>query len=120
MWRSRMFWRLFGAYGLLLVTAILIIGMVIDDHVEHYAEHQLELNLRNVAFLTEHAVRNRKSSEGPLSQAWIEALRGDLKVRISLLAGDGHALADSESEFPQAENLGTTPEVHQAMTDGFG
>jgi two-component system phosphate regulon sensor histidine kinase PhoR len=57
MWRSRMFWRLFGVYGLLVLTAIGLLGAVVVDRVGQLvdkhaiAQSAIESELANLRWL---------------------------------------------------------------------
>jgi two-component system phosphate regulon sensor histidine kinase PhoR len=53
MWRSRTFWRLFGAFGALLLASIGILGVVIINRVGQQFDQQIETSLRTKGFLAE-------------------------------------------------------------------
>ena len=51
MWRSRMFWRLFGIFSVLLLSAIGLLGWIVDRREEQRDLEQIEENLRTKAIL---------------------------------------------------------------------
>jgi len=65
MWRSRMFWRLFGTFSILLLAAIGLLGLVVIGRVEKYFLNQLENSLRSKAVLLREAVRGRTKDRRP-------------------------------------------------------
>src|SRR5437868_4457613 len=98
MWHSRMFWRLFGTYGVLWLAAIGVLGWVIVGRVETQYLGQIEDSLRTKAVLLREITRGRPAAEAPFLQARIEALKQEITTRITLLAADGTVLADSERD----------------------
>ena len=120
MWRSRMFWRLFGTFSILLLAAIGLLGLVVIGRVEKYFLNQLENSLRSKAVLLREAVRGRTKDQAPLLQKQVTALRPEIAARITLLARDGRVLADSAEDPERMENHADRPEVREARRAGFG
>src|SRR5207248_20208 len=120
MWRSLMFWRLFGACGVLLLSALGVLGMVIADRVEEYSLGQIENSLRTKAILVREAVRGRPAEQAPLLQTWVVSVRHEIATRITLLAADGRVLADSEEDPRRMENHAGRVEVRAARDQRFG
>src|SRR5207248_5500831 len=114
MWRSRLFWRLFGPWAALLLCAIGLPGALLLERVEQYAVGQIEDSLRTKALLVREAVRGLPAEEAPLLQRRMVSLRQEISTRITLLAEDGRVLADSEEEPGVMENHATRPEVRAA------
>jgi two-component system phosphate regulon sensor histidine kinase PhoR len=121
MWRSRMFWQLFGAYGLLVLGAIGALGMVIVNSAEQHERREIEANLHTRAVLVHAAVRDRLNDE-PALQKEVTALGQEIHTRITLIAEpDGRVLADSESDPKQMKPHDQRPEVVMARASkGFG
>ncbi len=115
-----MFWRLFGAFSLLLLSAIVLLGVVIVGRVERHQLEQIEDSLRGKAVLVREAVRNRPADQVPLLQQRMTALRDEIAMRITLLAEDGRVLADSEEDPAEMENHADRPEVRAARRGAFG
>src|SRR4051794_39780046 len=110
MWRSRMFWRLFGVYGALLLSSISLLGLIVLQRIENYAVEQIKAGLRHQAVLIREAVREVPPGQGSRLQERLQALREELEVRVTLVAADGRVLADSESEPAAMDNHGERPE----------
>jgi hypothetical protein len=51
MWRSRMFWRLFGTFGVLLLATIAFLGIIVVNRVEQHFLQQIEESLEAKAIL---------------------------------------------------------------------
>ena len=121
MWRSRIFWRVFGTYGVLLVSAIGLLGMVVVGRVEQHFLQQIEGSLRIKAVLVREAVRGWPGgSDAAALQSRMIALRKQIATRITLIDDDGTVLADSEADPAQMENHSDRPEVRQARESPFG
>jgi two-component system phosphate regulon sensor histidine kinase PhoR len=120
MWHSRMLWRLFGSYGILLLSSISVLGMVIVARVEQQQLRLIEESLRTRAQLIAEAVHAR-SHDGPAPrQPWIRDLGQAIATRITLLDEAGRVLADSEEEPARMENHADRPEVRGARTGQVG
>src|SRR5262249_17762328 len=120
MLRSRMFWRLFGIYGVLMAASISYLGVVIDVRVERHFEHQIEESLHSKAILIREMVRGCQAHQAPLWPSRIEALGRQLATRITLLQADGEVLVDSDAEAADMENHAGRPEVQRARDTGLG
>ncbi|HEV3255536.1 MAG TPA: ATP-binding protein [Gemmataceae bacterium] len=122
MWRSRMFWRLFSTYGILLLSAIGLLGVVIVGRVERHYLEQIEEDLHTRAVLVGQVVHTRRGAQEPPLQQGIKTLGQETATHITLLAEDGKVLADSEHDPQTMENHANRPEVRQSATaaDHFG
>jgi two-component system phosphate regulon sensor histidine kinase PhoR len=120
MWRSRMFWRLFGTSGVLVLSSIGLLGVVIVDRVEQQYSRQIRDSLRTKALLVREAIRGQPATEPQRLQEWLTALGREIATRITLLAADGHVLADSEEDPGHMENHADRPEVREARDAPFG
>src|SRR4051812_33297898 len=96
MWRSRMFWRLFGVYGALLVGALALLGTLVSERVERFYLVQIESVLRSRAQLVREVVRDRSPEQMTELQERMIELRREIDTRITLIAEDGRVLSDSE------------------------
>src|SRR5262249_52734919 len=105
MWRSSMFWRLFGTYGVLLIVAISSLGFVIVGRAERHYLKLVEDGLRARALLVHEVVLDRPAEKMSLLQARIRVLRQEIATRITLIARDGRVLADSDEDAASMGNL---------------
>src|SRR5438128_3818427 len=118
MWRSRMFWRLFGTFAGLLLATIAVLGIIVLNRVEKHFLQQIEESLEAKAILV------RESLEGgPKDQTLQERVRSlgsETGLRITLIAANGDVLADSEEDPARMEKHDTRPEVLEARIQGMG
>jgi two-component system, OmpR family, phosphate regulon sensor histidine kinase PhoR len=120
MWRSRMFWRLFGTYGLLLLAAIGVLGAVVVNRFGRIYENQLEERLRTKCFLIQEIVRAHKDDSLADLEANLKKLRGQYMPRVTLLDDKGAVLIDSDGEVARMDNHADRPEIVEARQKGFG
>jgi two-component system phosphate regulon sensor histidine kinase PhoR len=120
MWHSWTFWRLFGTYAVLVLASIAVLGLMVDAQVERRELAQLADSLRDKALFVEEAIRGRSTDQlAALQGRWI-ILREETGTRVTLIAADGHVLADSDESPGQMENHGNRPEVVEAREHGTG
>ncbi|MGH2368642.1 MAG: HAMP domain-containing protein, partial [Chloroflexota bacterium] len=108
-----MFWRLIGTYGVLLVAAIGLLGLVLGRRVEDRERRRIEEDLFARALLVREAIRGAGPEELP-QRADALAARDAQGLRISLIDATGIVLADSAKDADLLENHGGRPEVVQA------
>jgi two-component system, OmpR family, phosphate regulon sensor histidine kinase PhoR len=120
MWRSRMFWRLFGTFGLLLLAAIGVLGAVIVTRVERLHERQLEERLRTKAFLVQEIVLAHKGESLGELDADLKRLRRQQLPRVTLLDDKGTVLIDTDGDAGRMDNHAERPEIVAARQNGFG
>src|SRR5580704_4613075 len=111
MWRSRMFWRLFGTYGLLLLAAIGVLGAVVVTRVGRLYEKQLEERLRTKAFLVQEIVRAHKDDSLADLDASLKRLRQEHLPRLTLLDDKGTVLIDTDGDAAHMDNHADRPEI---------
>jgi two-component system phosphate regulon sensor histidine kinase PhoR len=114
-----MFWRLLGSFGVLLVAAVGLLGLVLGRKVEERELRLLEDNLHARALLIEEDIRHLPANR---LQPRIEELArlGPRKVRISLIRADGKVLADSAPGHEHFANHKDRPEILTAARQGVG
>src|SRR3954452_3956952 len=111
MWRSRMFWRLFGWQAGLLLTAIGLLGLVIYDRVQNYHLEHVEDRLRARAEMLSEVVRAHDGEPAAKLQEQIHALGKKLDTRLTVIDDAGRVLADSQEDPRPMENHAHRPEV---------
>jgi two-component system phosphate regulon sensor histidine kinase PhoR len=120
MLHSRIFWRLFSAYGILLVSALGALGIVLAGKVERHYQSRIKENLSVRASLLAELVRAWPVDRLPLLQERIAKLGSAVKTRITLLDRAGKVLADSDRDPATMENHADRPEVIAAVGHGSG
>src|SRR4051812_28070544 len=102
MWRSRMFWRLFGWQALLLLAVVGLLGLVIYQRVEQFHLQHLEADLRARALLLSEVVHSHGDRPAAELQGRVRALRSErgreLDTRLTVIDADGRVLADSDED----------------------
>src|ERR1043166_5825702 len=117
MWRSRIFWRLFGVYSVLLTLSFGVLGWLLIHRMETHLLQELQRGLEAKASLIRELVNRQDASE---LQAQVMRIAGDMGARITLIQADGKVLADSDEQPGKMENHGDRPEVRQAESSGVG
>src|SRR5690349_18309838 len=114
---ARLFWRLFIAYGLLLTTALVLVGWLIQRRVEEHlitdVRRQLQVQtqlVRDLVATRPLGARNRGDQVKRLTEITL--------ARVTLIAADGTVLADSAEDPAHMDNHLERPEVRQAQLNG--
>src|SRR5262249_865036 len=113
-WRSRMFWRMFGGQAVLLLAAIGLLGVVVVRSVEDRDLRETQEGLQARAHMIAELVRDRPVADVVRLQERLAAQHEQLGARITLLADDGRVLADTEHDPALMENHAGRPEVQAA------
>ncbi len=118
MWRSRLFWQLFSASGLLMLVVLIILGAVILQRVEDNRFRHAEKRLKAEALIVQELIRNQPPEAVRAVMNRLAPQNG--VARITLINTDGVVLADTEGGTVSLENHASRPEIVQAGTDGVG
>ena len=65
MWRSRIFWRLFGAYSILLTVSFGLLGWLLVDRMENHLLQEIQHGLEIKTLLIRDLVNRQDSGRGP-------------------------------------------------------
>src|SRR5262245_4644595 len=117
MWRSRIFWRLFLTFSVLLTIAIGLLGWLLVGRIQTHLLDEIQANLELKTLLIRDLVVRQTKEEW---QETVSRLAREAKGRITLIAADGIVLADSSEAPEMMENHKDRPEVRQAETEGVG
>jgi two-component system phosphate regulon sensor histidine kinase PhoR len=120
MWRSRIFWRLFGTYGLLLLASIGVLGAVLFQRFEQHHQQQLQERLRTKTFLVREIVRAHEDQPLAELDARLKTLRQEQLPRLTLIDENGKVLIDTDSDPARMDNHNERPEIVAARDSGFG
>ena len=115
--RVTIYWQLFLAFGLLIVLPLGVLGGFVGTWVEEQALAQIEDRLRSKAILLQEFVRGHEADK---LQSQIAELHEKIDTRITLIAADGHVVAESTKDPSDLDNHGQRPEVEDARVTGFG
>ena len=117
MWRSRIFWRLFGAYGILLFVSFGMLGWVLIGRMENHLLQEIQHGLEIKTLLLRDLV-NRHGE--PELQEQISRLAKETDARITLIRANGEVLADSSEQPTKMENHRDRIEIEQAEMSELG
>lgn len=117
MGNSRMFWRLFVAYGLLMAAALGVLGWMLMRRVEAHLTEELRQNLEMKAVLVRACADTLPTED---QQRFIARLGKETHARITLIDEDGQVLVDSEKDSREMANHSDRPEIEQAKKVGKG
>src|SRR5262249_34273269 len=111
MWRSRIFWRLFGTYSSLLAVSLILLGWILIGRIESHLLDEIHRGLEVKTSLVQEIIRRESGGAwGGLAARMAE----NTGARVTLIAADGTVLADSAENPESMENHLDRPEVRQA------
>src|SRR5262249_42509739 len=114
-----MFWRLLGAFGILLVAAVGLLGLVLDRRAEDRELQQIRDTLHTRALLIQ---KNLRVLQGKKRHEEIQTLAalGTRPVRITLLDKDFKPMADPAEDYRRPENHKGRRELEAASRGEVG
>lgn len=116
MWRSRISWRLFGAYSILLAVSFGLLGWVLIGRMENHLLQEVQHGLEIKSLLLRDLVNNSESD----LQEQMTRLSKETGARITLIRAGGEVIADSDEQPTKMENHKDRPEVLQAEHSQIG
>ena len=116
--KTRLFWKLGLTYFVLVAVVLLGLDLYISRVLKRYAEERALSELNTTAQLLR-AKLPQGEGHAPLL-AWMDWAKSQTHARVTLVAGDGTVLADSEADPQTMENHGTRPEILAAGATGMG
>jgi two-component system phosphate regulon sensor histidine kinase PhoR len=118
MFRSRVFWQLFGTSAVLVFLSVVLFGSIVADRARRDEISQLEEHLRRQAILIRESIQKQTSVSALPGR--LKMLDEELDMGITLIREDGTIRADSRGDAAKMENHLDRPEVAQARASGFG
>lgn len=121
MWTSKLFWRIFAIYSLLLLVAGTALVTWFSSRQQSAMMAQLRSNLHNAAVLLEGDAAGIIAGElpRPRQQEWA-AHEAETGIRVTLIDAGGAVIADTSGDAESMDNHGNRPEVQQAQISGEG
>ncbi len=121
MWTSRLFWKLFLAYSGLILAAAAILGAIISARQKQLIHSYLQMRLRDDAeMLSSQVTDELAAARHERLQVLTQQLARKTGTRLTIIAADGVALADSEQDSKTKENHRDRPEIVAAAAKGIG
>ena len=116
-------WKLMGSYLLLVLLLgaglYLYLSLSLENSMTRGTREHLQDEARVASLMATKEIRNLSEDAPAVTAALSKAIR----ARVTVIAGDGVVVADSElppAELGRLENHGNRPEVRQALQDGIG
>lgn len=123
--RAGLFWKLLLAFGVLSVTAILLLTWLFSNAYEALLERESSERISAAATTTGELLSDRwPATPTEAMQELVDRLGHEIGVRLTLIAPDGTVLADSQlrdlAAVRQAENHADRTEIIAALKNGSG
>jgi two-component system phosphate regulon sensor histidine kinase PhoR len=113
--------RLALTYAGLSMLIIAVLGWLLVQTIETYSTDRLQRDLLEETLvagdLLAPYIRNGQTDQ---INAVIERFSEELQARVTVIAPDGHVIADNESDADRMDNHGGRPEVRAALATGTG
>ena len=121
MLRSRILWKLFSGYVVLILLSISIVGILISKQVEEETLSEIERSLYlRATFLQNIALELLSNSSNIKIQGRIKKLGKKIDTRFTVINSNGQVLADSQKNPKTMDNHGNRPEILAAHSHGQG
>tara|TARA_Y100000590_G_scaffold252214_1_gene283187 strand:- start:1694 stop:3472 length:1779 start_codon:yes stop_codon:yes gene_type:complete len=119
--RSRILWKLFSGYVVLILLSISIVGILISKQVEEETLSEIERSLYlRATFLQNIALELLSNSSNIKIQDRIKNLGKKIDTRFTVININGRVLADSQKDPKAMDNHGNRPEILAAHSHGQG
>jgi two-component system, OmpR family, phosphate regulon sensor histidine kinase PhoR len=119
MLRSRILWKLFSGYVVLILLSTIIVGVLVSRQVEEETLVEIEQSLDVRATLLRAVALESFSSDNKV-QKRIRTLGLNTNTRFTIIKPDGTVLADSEEDPTMMDNHANRPEILAARSHGHG
>ncbi|MEC7564041.1 MAG: ATP-binding protein [Planctomycetota bacterium] len=121
MWSSRLFWKPFGYFSLLIILSSMLGGGITIQWQNEQLQFQVQQRLAHTMISLESTCRQALTTDNYDSlQKDLEALHERTTTRITLIDDQGVVQADSHRDAEEMENLKNQPELVSALRTGSG
>ena len=117
MLRSRILWKLFSGYVVLILLSTILVGVLVSRQVEEETLVEIEQSLDVRATLLG-AVALESFSSNTKAQKRIQTLGLNTNTRFTIIKPDGTVFADSEENLATMDNHANRPEILAARSHG--
>jgi two-component system phosphate regulon sensor histidine kinase PhoR len=117
MWRSRILWRLFGAYSFLLAVSFGLLGWLLVSRIENHLLQEMQQGLEVKSLLLRNLVNRYDEADLPELAG---RLAKETNARITLIRADGKVIADSAEQPAKMQKHDDRVEVMQAESSEIG
>ena len=116
--RSRLLWRIYTGYVVVILVCTLVVGALASRQVTANGLQEINQSLAVRASMLAELAEDALVSLNPDLQQTIARLGKRTEARLTVIAADGRVVADSE-ELPQnMDNHGQRPEIQEARVHG--
>ncbi len=119
MFRSRLFWKIYPGYVVVILVTALFVGIQVGRSAERSARDGLRERLHESVISARELVR-AVGPDAPTLGASLDRVAGETGIRFTHIAPDGAVLVDTERDPASMDNHGDRPEVIQARAGGPG
>ena len=121
MLRSRILWKLFTGYVILILLSTTIVGFLVSKHIQKEALIEIERSLDvRATLLRGLALEMFLISTDKKVQERIKSLGEKTNTRLTIIKLDGVVLADSQEDPKTMDNHASRPELLAAKSHGHG
>src|SRR3954462_5657628 len=93
MYRKKVFWQLFGTYGVLILASIFILGFLLQSQARLQYTTDIENELKRIALLTESLLQSDRAKDLGSLLEQLHTLSPSLPIRLALFDRDGRRTA---------------------------
>ncbi|MFQ5505610.1 MAG: ATP-binding protein [Planctomycetota bacterium] len=121
MLQSRLLWKLYAGYVVLILLATTILGLLVGRQIEQGTLDEIRDSLRaRAALLCGAAAPSLGDRSDATLQARVRQLGSEIHTRLTVIRPDGRVLADSEEDPSRMDDHSNRPEILAAGSEGFG
>jgi len=112
--------KILAAYLVILVTALTASGFLISTFLRDQMIDSIRDGLKNNLYALSTVYHNSAQNDSQRLNDMVLKHAEGIKARITIIAGDGKVIADSDSAPSKMNNHNSRPEVHSARIQGQG
>jgi two-component system phosphate regulon sensor histidine kinase PhoR len=121
MLRSRILWKLYAGYVVLIFLSTIVVGILVSKQVGKETLFEIERSLDvRASLLSETALESFSLTSNLMVQERVRILGNKTNTRFTIVNSDGKVLADSEEDPGSMDNHINRPEILAARSHGFG
>jgi two-component system phosphate regulon sensor histidine kinase PhoR len=121
MWSTRLFWKPFIYFSLLIILSSVIGGATAIHWQHEQLVHQLEMRLRDTAISLQNPAEEALAHQDFNDfQRVIKTIASQINTRITLVGKQGRVFADSHKDPQQLDNHADRSEIIAALKTGNG
>ncbi len=120
MLRSRLLWKLYLGYFVLIVLTASILGSLVSWRIKEDSLEEIQSSLRTHALFLQDFAGHRPADESATElKGRLRTLGREMGARLTVIGADGAVLADSHQDPAEMENQLNRPEILRARSHGL-